>query len=306
MGLLRLIRLPNLIILLLTLYLITYRVIYPAFIEFQIQPSMTSKEYLLLLFIIACIGAGGYTYNDIIDQKADEANQKDPVVGSSIEKKLAWWVYIFIIIAPLLPLASLIMELHRPDLLWYYLGISGILLIYNLYLKKLPLIGNLTIALLCGAAVYTPYFLEAKALSELKTASANIYESVTMTVLGFTFFAGLSNLIREIVKDQEDVVGDEVTGHRTLPIMMGHRTTALVVIGLCISLCFAIVYWWTRMGLPVFQPIYLVMGMLLVLPLLYFSIRVYRAQDMSDFASLSHHLKIYFGVGLIALFMITY
>jgi len=305
LSFLRLIRLPNLIILLLTLYLITHQVIYPPLITYRIAPSMTSKEYLLMLFIVACIGAGGYIYNDIIDQKTDEENEKEPVVGSKIGKKLALWSFIFILLAPLLPLASLIMELERPDFLWYYLGLSLILLLYNIVFKRLPLIGNLIIALLCGLAVYTPFFLESKALSRLQLEDPSLYKSVELTVLGFAVFAALSNLIREIIKDQEDVSGDKKYGQMTLPILIGQKATSYIAITLCILLGAVIYRWWDMMDIPRYEMPLIFVRFLLLIPLLNFSIRIYKAHSKEDYTRLSRYLKIYFGLGLLSLIVIT-
>lgn len=258
-----------------------------------------------MLFIVACIGAGGYIYNDIIDQKTDEENEKEPVVGSKIGKKVAWWSFIFILIAPLLPLTSLMMELERPDFIWYYIGLSMTLLLYNMFLKKLPLIGNLVIAFLCGLAVYTPFFLENTALSRLRLEAPHIYESVRLIVIGFATFAAISNLIREIVKDQEDVIGDEKYGHMTLPILIGQKMTSYIVISLCLSLGIAIFIWWGQMNLPRFEIPSVFARFILIVPLLSFIIKAYKADSKEEYAAMSKHLKLYFGFGLLALIVIT-
>lgn len=258
-----------------------------------------------MLFIIACIGAGGYIYNDIIDQKTDEENEKNPVIGSKVGKRVAWWLFAFIIVAPLLPLASLMMELERFDFIWYYFGLSAVLFLYNISLKKLPLIGNLVIGILCGLAVYTPFFLESSALYQLSLESRDIYESVRLTILGFAGFALLSNLIREIIKDQEDVIGDSATGHRTLALLLGQKYTSYVTISLCIVLGIAIYVWWDMMEFPRLETWYIIAKILLLLPLLNFCINIYRASSKEDYTALSLQLKIYFGLGLLALIIIT-
>ena len=267
---------------------------------------MTSKEYLLLLFIVACIGAGGYIYNDIIDEHTDQVNQKSPVVGTKIQKKIAWWSYLFIVLAPILPLISLMMELERSDLLWYYLALTLTLYLYNRFLKKLPLLGNVVIAALCGLAVYTPYYIEEKALGLLQLEAPDIYGSVTLLVLGFVIFAGIANLIREIIKDQQDTQGDLTTGHLTLPLAIGQRATSYLVIVLCILLGAGIYIWWNMMDLPDFAWPHIVFRWLLILPLINFCIRSYKAATSEDYARLSHALKIYFGIGLFVLLFITY
>jgi len=51
-------------------------------------------------------------------------------------------------------------------------------------------------------------------------------------VAGFSFFAFLSTLIRELIKDAEDFEGDSAYGMKTVPIVLGPVWTKVIVLGL--------------------------------------------------------------------------
>jgi 4-hydroxybenzoate polyprenyltransferase len=54
-------------------------------------------------------------------------------------------------------------------------------------------------------------------------------------VLAFSFFAFITTLIREIIKDTEDFEGDNAFGRNTLPILLGINYTKLIVLVLILG-----------------------------------------------------------------------
>ena len=279
--------------------------IYPPLIAHEIKPALTSKEYLLFLFIALCIGAGGYVYNDIVDQRTDLENNKRLIVGHKITHKIALVTYLFLTIAPLLPMLSLTMELHRPDYLWYYLLLILILWLYNQYLKKMPLIGNIVVASLCALAVCMPYLLELDAMRQLKEADKISYGGVINIVLAFTAFSFLANLIREIIKDIEDIEGDQADGHRTLPIITSMHKANSVAMILSVALLIMIVTW-TISSLIEVNTASIISGAFLIIPLVFLIIKMREATESIHFHNLSHYWKLYFAVGIISLMIMTY
>ena len=59
-------------------------------------------------------------------------------------------------------------------------------------------------------------------------------------VLIYTVFAFLMTLIREIIKDMEDVKGDGRSHCRTIPVVWGMNTALIIVIALSFLTCFGI------------------------------------------------------------------
>ena len=93
----------------------------------------------------------------------------------------------------------------------------GLLVAYNLYLKKVPLVGNVAVALLAGMTFIT---------------GGLAYDPV------FTFrlpgplipatFAFFFHLVREIVKDVQDIDGDSRLGVKSLPMVVGVSRSLLL------------------------------------------------------------------------------
>ena len=99
-----------------------------------------------------------------------------------------------------------------------------VLYLYAYKLKSTPLLGNLAVGFMTGFGfVFGGFTLN----------NPNII--ITSIYLGF--FAFVMTTARELVKDIEDVEGDKLEGARTLPILYGERTTAILAAILIIIDC---------------------------------------------------------------------
>ena len=83
-------RIPNLLIIVLTVWVFASQLVYPELVKHQITPVMSSKDLYLLLLIVGLIAAGGYLLNDIIDIRTDQANNKRAFINDGTERRLAW------------------------------------------------------------------------------------------------------------------------------------------------------------------------------------------------------------------------
>jgi 4-hydroxybenzoate polyprenyltransferase len=123
-------------------------------------------------------------------------------------------------------------------------------------------------------------------------------------VLLFMAFAFLATLLRELVKDMEDLRGDREVGRRTIPVMWGIPASQKIGILLGIMVVVAILCP-IFLGWPAFlaPPMLTCIGMLL-LALVYVMIQLWRARDPKDYHRLSTVLKFFLlgGLGLLALF----
>jgi geranylgeranylglycerol-phosphate geranylgeranyltransferase len=98
------------------------------------------------------------------------------------------------------------------------LGVLGLMVVYNVYLKHTLLVGNLVVALVTGLAlVYGGWGMGRMA-----------------PVLVGAGFAFLTTLAREIVKDLDDRAGDAAVSARTLPLVYGPRAVVYAVIGVLV------------------------------------------------------------------------
>ena len=299
MNWLKLLRLPNLFILVATIFIVVKCVLHPAIIHEGLVAALTMKEWYLLLFIVVCIGAGGYVYNDIVDQQSDNVNEKRGIVGHSITRKLALLYYIFLTIAPLPAVLSLGMELRSNFYVLGYFILVLIFWLYNQFLKRLPIIGNVTVALLCGFAVCLPYLVEYSTLQDLDNVQPELFTRVSLLIFSFAAFSFLANWIREMIKDIEDMQGDKKLGFSTLPLVVGLKGAMRFAIVVSLILLTGIVFF-----ILFFPTNSLTMGILsicLVPALLFIIISMTRSDESTEFRKLSYFWKFYFLMGLVGL-----
>lgn len=172
--------------------------------------SLTDPRLLLLSFSTILIAAGGYSINDYYDVKIDLINKPERVVvGKVLSRRTVLFLHTLLTVS----------GIAIGFLLAWYLGIihfasAFLLWLYSNALKRLPFVGNFTVAALTGLSVGIVNLLHFPLLA---------------TVTIYTLFAFFMTLIREIIKDMEDLKGDNTFGCRTLPIVWGIRTTKLFI-----------------------------------------------------------------------------
>jgi 4-hydroxybenzoate polyprenyltransferase len=277
---LRLIRFPNLLIVAVSQYLTAL---------FLIGPPSQWLSYLLdiKLFLISIstilIASAGYIINDYYDVKIDTINKPDRiVVGKFMSRRTA-------------------MKLHSVlNLLGIGFGfcvnwkvgsicliISFLLWLYSVSFKKLPLIGNLVVAILTAASLLLLLFY---------------YNKNTILIIAYAQFAFYISLIREIIKDMEDMKGDTAFGCRTLPILFGLRKTKSILF--ILILCFVISL--IVLGNSISLPILIYFIPFIFLPLLWLSIKLLRADSIKDFRHLSLICKGIMVTGISSMLFIGY
>lgn len=241
-----------------------------------------SKIFDLELFLLSCstilIAAAGYIINDYYDVKIDFINKPERVViGRSIARRYAIlfhvaFSFLGILIGVYLSLRVGALNILSVFLLW----------LYSNNLKRLPLIGNVTVAFLTGLSIY---------MVEV------YYRTGNSLVLIYSSFAFFMTLIREIIKDMEDLKGDNTFGCKTLPIIWGIRKTKLVIyIILTVFSITVLVLNYFYVGLSIYYFL-----LCLFVPLLILLLRLIRADRMKDFAWLSTFSKVIMLLGILSM-----
>ena len=125
--------------------------------------------------------------------------------------------------------------------------------------------------------------------------------SLYHTILGYVFFAFLTTLIREIIKDIEDVDGDINIKATTLPIVIGRKRTSKVAFFFsCILLVFLF------LSILSFRTNYLFFGyglLFVMIPFVYFMSKLWFSESKKDFSKLSVLLKIIMLLGIISMLL---
>ena len=220
MTLLRLIRLPNLLLMVLAQALVQACLLYPA----QPWAAVSWPAFWLTVASTVLVGAGGYAINDYYDVKIDAVNRpRRRVVGRGALTRRRTMLLHFALSG--LGVAAGLAVSWRVGAI--AAGSALALWGYSADLKKRLLVGNLVIAGLGAAMV-------------LVVAVAAHLPSRTVWV--YAGLAALLTLIREIIKDAEDMRGDARFNCRTLPIVAGLPRTKLVLYALVLGLAGALVF----------------------------------------------------------------
>lgn len=274
-SLLNLVRWQNLIIVIFTQYLIRMLFIGPANL-----PILQDYKFTLLVISTVLITAAGNIFNDVMDLKTDLINKPEKVyINRVISSERALQIYwLFNIVA--LFLGSLI---HVNIIFVQAIAIS-LLFAYSTIFKKKLLIGNLVVAFLTALVVIIIEVL---------------YQSGNTWLYVYAFFAFAVNLIREIIKDLEDLEGDRATGAKTLPVVIGISDTK-IVLKVIIILFIIILTFFIHRGQQIEFVVFI--GLLsLLLSILFFKVSKANAKD--HFTKLSQYCKFVIIFGLLSLIL---
>ncbi|HMU77102.1 MAG TPA: geranylgeranylglycerol-phosphate geranylgeranyltransferase [Bacteroidia bacterium] len=306
MGFLKLIRFPNLIILALAQCLIYYMVVVPLLKTSEFTPSLHTWQFLLIVLSTVLIAAGGYVINDFFDKDIDAANGIGKVHDfSGWTMKTLYFVFSIIGIAIGLYLTY---ALKLRQFALTYLLTAALLYFYSASYKRLPLVGNFVVAFLTAVAVFLPAFADYElqyAFRDIKLPVINnkMYNLrlIIAIAAAYAFFAFLISLVREIIKDMEDIEGDREFGCNTLPIVAGINNTKLIAIGLLLLIVGLILFiqikqaWWE--SLPVFGYTILFVQV----PLLILSVKLFLSAEKKHFKVASMIAKVVMVGGILSL-----
>lgn len=238
------------------------------------------------LFILSVstllIAAGGYIINDYYDIKIDLINKPQRVViGKSITRRYA------ILFHTLLSFAGVALGLV---LSWKIAAVNfacaSLLWLYSNMLKRQPFIGNFVVALLTGIAIWLV---------------DSLYKTGHMLIICYASFAFFITLIREIVKDMEDLKGDETFGCKTLPIVWGIRRTKYFIYGVLIV--FLVTVALINFLIEALPLRYFIV--FLLVPMIWFVVKLAGADTKRDFTWLSSFCKLILLLGILSMAFIA-
>lgn len=168
-----------------------------------------TMEVLIACIVVFVITGFGNAVNDYFDHKIDAINRPErPIPSGRISLKAAG--YYSLALALLSNIMAILFLGLVPGLI---VLVSTLLMFYYAHtLKKKLLIGNLLISFLTG----------------LSFVFGGVVVGVTIGSIYIGFYAFLTNMMREIVKDMEDVKGDKIEGANTLPIAYGMKSSSIL------------------------------------------------------------------------------
>lgn len=291
---LRLIRWPNLVFIILTQVLFYYCIYQPLFEINRI------RQLVFIVIASVFIAGAGYIINDYFDLNIDQINKpKKNVFVRSINRR---WAIIWHF---LLSTAGIVATALAVGLDKWYLILANVLCVvllwfYSTSFKRQLLIGNIVISLLTAWTVLILFFAFTEPREAIVGGNPATIKFFRVAFL-YAAFAFIVSMIREAIKDMEDIEGDARYGCRTLPIVAGIRTTKIYVAVWSVVFLAALIIlqlyimqfqWWYDMAYGL---------VFIISPLVYLIIQLSKANRSSDFTKLSNLSKFVMFTGILSM-----
>ena len=221
-------RVNNLIIIILTAFLLQYFLIVPTLINYGYDNCFSTMEWICFVAGIVLIAAGGNCINDCMDIISDIVNKKkNKVIGQTISYNRGMIIYYITTISGLLLSIVPSYEKNMPWIFICFLLCALLLWQYSTLWKKKLLIGNLFIAILSSWVVF---FLFLIPINIFKGINENIIQDFYLLMFCYGGLAFLFTFIRELIKTMEDVRGDARTHCRTIAVVWGIKKTKQITL----------------------------------------------------------------------------
>lgn len=297
----QLIRWPNLVFIALAQWLFRVCIILPVFAHYGVSPVLSNLQFLLVVISTILIAAGGYIINDYFDVKIDQINKPQRLLVDRVFPRrtaiLAHWA---LTISGILLGGFVGWWVGRWHLGGVYVVSATLLWWYSANLKRQPLIGNVAVSLLTALTIVVVAIFEIWILNR-----PPVYDKPAGAVLTFVLlyggFAFLISMVREVIKDIEDVEGDSAHNCTTLPVVGGIRLAKSVAQVFAFVLAINVVVLLIMEGRSA-NYIVVWYGLLMVLaPLLYVVVRLYKADRKQHYSQLSLWIKWVMLMGILSM-----
>lgn len=298
----KLVRWPNLLFIALTQLLFRFFVLRFAYLD-NIPGNgnikLTQPLFFLLVIASVCIAAAGYIINDYFDLNIDLVNKPSKLIIDRYIKR-RWAIVLHVVLS----FTGFLLSLYVGYKLWnFYVPFFNLIAIlalwfYSTTFKKKLLIGNILISLLSAWVILVLVLAEYR--FQLSTPDAHWRRLLKVSFI-YAGFAFVISLVREVIKDMEDLPGDSKYGCTTMPIVWGLQVAKVFVAvwivvlagGIAVTQIYVLqLGWW-------FSALYSLVAILI--PLLWVLRKLYEAKTQDEFHTLSTAVKLIILTGIFSM-----
>ena len=241
---------------------------------FILAPEKRALSVLLdfNLFIIVIVSsltiASGYIINNFYDSEKDLINrpnksQLDRLVSQKTKLKVYFTVnFIVFLLSFFVSFRAVLFFSSYIFMIWFY----------SHKLKKMAIVGNMTAAFLA----VSPFF-----------AILLYYKNIYPQIFAHANFLFLLLIIREIIKDLENIKGDIANDYQTIPVMFG-ESTAKKIITLLTVLTIIPIYFLVEIFEVGYMDIYFYLSLII---LILFLQKLWKSNSKPDYLKLHNMLK---------------
>jgi 4-hydroxybenzoate polyprenyltransferase len=305
----RLVRWPNLLFIALTQTLFYFCILVPSF--YQGVPVheniLKPDDFVLLCISSVLIAAAGYIINDYFDLHIDRINKPEKVVVEKIIKR-RWAIIWHWILSGLGIIIGFYLSWKLRNVFIGPSNMACVLLLwfYSTTFKKKLLVGNVLISFLTAWVIGVLYLSEFRFHRFVDPEFHGALSRVYKFTLVYGSFAFIISLVREVIKDMEDMEGDARYGCRTMPVVLGLNASkffcacwlTLLVAALIFIMFYILQYrWWITILYTCF---------LVIFPILRVLKQLSRAEEPAGFHRLSVMIKSIMMTGILSMIFLKY
>ncbi|WP_369013493.1 geranylgeranylglycerol-phosphate geranylgeranyltransferase [Flavobacterium anhuiense] len=198
---------------------------------FILAPEIRALDILLdfylflIVFASAITIASGYIINNFYDSQKDLINRPNKsMLDRLVSQKTKLNVYFSLNF-----LAVLMASIVSWRAFLFFSAYIFMIWFYSHKIKKYPIIGNLMSALLAVTPFFAIllYFYNKISFEEIENHMSHF-----VVISAHAVFLFLLLLIREMIKDLENLKGDLVTDYRTIPVLYGEKISKQIITAL--------------------------------------------------------------------------
>ncbi len=301
----QLVRWPNLLFIVITQIVFLYCIERPIFISANVFTNVHGWYFVMLVVASVCIAAAGNIINDYFDLNIDQINKPHKVIVDKIINR-RWVIFWHLLLSIIGITLGFIIDINTPV---KFLGVANlisviILFFYSVSLKKKFLIGNILISLLTAWVILVITYCETNhLLNVFKNGHSLEVDKLSRLTFLYAGFAFIISLIREIVKDMEDIEGDRTYGCKTMPILLGLNATkvfvtvwlTVLIIAMLLVQFYVLQFgWWFWISASYCL-------LFIIVPLIWIFIKLFSAQTAAQFHTISTVVKVVMLMGIMSM-----
>ncbi len=278
LSLLSVVRGYNILIIVLAQYLAAIFIFSP---EISLKEVLFNLDLYFIVLATICVIASGYIINNFYDVKKDAINKPiktkiDSIVGQKTKLNIYFLLnFIGVGFAFLVSWRAAFFFAVYIFLIW----------LYSHKLKKYPLTGLFSAAILALLPFFAIFIYYKN------------FSTIIFTHAAFLFFI---LMIRELVKDLENIKGDIAQNYKTIPVKYGEYFTKLLITILVVFTIDPIYFLWKYPEIGMMKYYFYFVGVALVI----FTVLLWKANTKKNYLILHNIIKIIILIGVLSLMLI--
>lgn len=249
--------------------------------DLPLRKVVFDLNLVLIVLASALVIAAGYIINNFYDAEKDLINKpRKSMLDRLVSQRFKLSTYFLlnfmsVFAASYVSFRAVLFFSAYVFFIWFY----------SHKLKKVPFLGNLVSAVLA----ISPFF-----------AVFVYYKNFEPVIFVHALFLFLLILVREMVKDLENISGDLAQNYRTIPIIYGERVSKFLIV--CLLLLTLLPSWLLVSKFDVGQMNHYFMGCMVLLPV--FLVLLLKSKSKFHYVWLHNILKLTIIVGVFSILLI--